>query len=258
MGNELVEDIVNFIDLIEWPDECRVSEEAGVIFEKGLDKLDGYRGHPDVLFDALEIFVATGTCAYGYAGVASVMINASFLQGDEYYEPGLDYAMQWLKKAQELAPDQIEFGCIELNLLLCLNELEKAYSILEQLEKKTSKNYRVCGAAIAYWGEVNDMEKVKYWCSKAKQVANTEEQRELVARILADRYMMSERYEEALVHYEKISQTKTEDPWLWHNMSILYCEVEEFEKARTCNQNALNLMEFGVAREMKEYIDSVL
>ena len=58
--------------------------------------------------------------------------------------------------------------------------------------------------------------------------------------------------------YEHLAQHVTDDPWLWHNLSVAYYQMGEYQKAHEANQSALNLRDFDAARNMTKRLEDLL
>src|SRR5262249_8537169 len=57
-----------------------------------------------------------------------------------------------------------------------------------------------------------------------------------------------ERYEEALATYDLVNQRYPQDPWTWHNKSLLLMSLGRYPEALACSQRALAIMDFHAAR----------
>ncbi|MCP5098113.1 MAG: hypothetical protein GY943_21405, partial [Chloroflexi bacterium] len=58
-------------------------------------------------------------------------------------------------------------------------------------------------------------------------------------------------YELAIKQYYQVTKIDPNDAWAWHNMSVMFTRMQKFEDAHLCNQKALNLMDFGAARQIE-------
>ncbi|MBA3469549.1 MAG: hypothetical protein H0T53_07880, partial [Herpetosiphonaceae bacterium] len=71
------------------------------------------------------------------------------------------------------------------------------------------------------------------------------------------RYALTLGYPDAsIAAYQELAKITPDDPWMWHNMSIIYFEKKQFREALHCNTTALKIMEFGAAytvqRQLKQ------
>ena len=58
--------------------------------------------------------------------------------------------------------------------------------------------------------------------------------------------------------YEYLAQYVTDDPWLWHNLSIAYYQMGEYKKAHEANQQAVDLRDFKAAHDMTKRLENLL
>src|SRR5262245_18551382 len=103
MSATLSEQLNQFINKTNWPQDINMSAQSHSATEQGIDTLNMYRGHPQVLVDALKIFQACGSQAYAAAGCAYALMLAAYESGDSYDPAGLEFSRDWLIKAQDLA-----------------------------------------------------------------------------------------------------------------------------------------------------------
>ena len=80
MSNQIVDLVVNLVEKDELPLRNAFTEEAYTLFEQGNDLLLMYRGHPDILLQALNLFANTQNRAYFYAGASQIVKRASFFK----------------------------------------------------------------------------------------------------------------------------------------------------------------------------------
>jgi hypothetical protein len=90
MSDSLYQDILQVAHRIEWPTNRAIIVGSQSIYEQGLDLLNTYRGHPQVLLEALKIFQAANVLPYALAGLSATL-------GLAYYESGKDFDEEGLK-----------------------------------------------------------------------------------------------------------------------------------------------------------------
>src|SRR5262245_24824924 len=105
---ELVHYIQTEIQQIRWPTNTAITPQSLEQYQAAWEILNSYRGHPDVLLEALDAFAATGSMPLAYGGISGVMRTAAFLSGDDFDRDGLNAAVAWLDKATKLAPDSVD------------------------------------------------------------------------------------------------------------------------------------------------------
>ena len=113
MGRVLLEKLLPALVKMDWPVKLEATELGRKAYEIGLDKADEYQHDAKVLAAALRTFQTGDSRPYAFAGVAYVLVKASREKDGSYAEPGLSSALDWLEKAQEMAPDITDVNMIE-------------------------------------------------------------------------------------------------------------------------------------------------
>lgn len=254
MSETLSEQLNELIHKVEWPRENTLTAESQAIYEQGIDTLNMYRGHPQVLLDALKIFQKCGSQAYAAAGCAYALILSAYESGDNYSVEGLELARTWLIKAQELAPNHVEIDFIEADLYIQLKEYENARLVLDQLDQTTPQHFYVCLSELYYWYAQRQQEQYQTWYDLAlPQATNKTRQICLLSRA-AGFFLAVQEWKKVIGVYRNLAALDPEDPWMWHNLSLAYYHLERYDKAQQANQKALEIMDFPVAREMEQIL----
>jgi tetratricopeptide (TPR) repeat protein len=251
MANEMVEFILKLVERTPMPESTNVTGIARAAYEQARDVQSMYRGHPEILIDALKAYWATGAQAYVYAGIASVLAAASFVQGYEYEEYGLNRALEFLRKAQELGRERPEIEVVEAEIHIAAQRFPRARFILDQLARHSE--FYAAIAEVRYW-EHHDITKATTSFKKAMELAENETRQLWALNTVARVYLRRRINAEALKAFEQIVKIDPGDPWAWHNMSIIHLESKNFSKAEDCNRRALQLMDFEAARRVRTSI----
>ena len=90
-------------------------------------------------------------------------------------------------------------------------------------------------------------------------VAPSEEERFVAyatkAAVLADLGQGdAERLEQAAQAYDQVLAIDPRDPWTWHNKSVVLQQLGRYREALECNIRALEIMDFGVAQDVRKAI----
>jgi tetratricopeptide (TPR) repeat protein len=241
MGEVLVQKMLPAINKMDWPDSPEASELGRRVFEVGLDQADGYQTDPNVLSAALRTFQTSDSRPYAFAGVAFTLLKAAREKDGSYAQVGLDAALEWLEKAQELAPDIFEINMVEPFVYIYYGRFEDARLVLNYLESIDKDQYYILRAEIAYWQEQGKLDEAIHWYSRAVEAAETVPQKLRVKRELGDCYYRFKRYEEAVEVYKEVVPLATDDAALWHTMSLAYWRLGNYEDAAHCNRRALQI-----------------
>src|SRR5690606_17702487 len=89
------------------------------------------------------------------------------------------------------------------------------------------------------------------WNEIAFKNAQNNIQRLFALNSLAGSYLKKNRNNEALGLYREVVKIDPNDPWAWHNMSILYMKGNDYTNAGICNDRALRIMDFDAARQVQ-------
>ncbi len=252
-----------FLDIyqnqVRWPTKTHITQEARATYDQGLSTLDAYRGDPNILLRALKVFISTDCLPYAYAGAAVVLEAASFDSGDKYDEEGLQYALEYLQKAQDLAPDQFEINFLEARIYLSTHEDAKAGTILKYLADNMPSAYPdklyLCRTMMHFWYNMQDRKMYENWYDLGMKVARTGTDRLHLLGMRAGFYgKLKDGQDVALECYQEIVKITPKDPWCWHNMSIIYYKKKQYRQASDCNQRALKIMDFEAARYVERKI----
>jgi tetratricopeptide (TPR) repeat protein len=251
MGQQLVKQLLTVLDKIKWPEVTEATQLGRTAYEVGLEKVDEFRNDPKSLASAITTFQSGQSRPYAFAGVAYTLIRASRESDGSYTEQGLAAALEWLERAQELAPDVLEINIMEAFVYVYSARFDDARLILDYLEAIDATYYYVLVAEIAYWQQQRMIDETVYWYERAISVADTLPRKFRLRNNMADCLLEFGRYQLALRAYVEVQPFAKENPWLWHNMSVAYWHLEEYKEAWRCNKRALALADLPDARLMQ-------
>lgn len=258
MGQTLVEQLLPTLDKLEWPESPDATPLGRQAYQVGLDKADEYKGDPKTLVSAIRIFRTGESRPYAFAGTAYTLLKAAREKDGSYAQNGLDAALVWLERAQEMVPDDIEINMNEAYIYIYGGRFDDARVILDYLEGIDPGDFYVIMAEVAYWQQQGFEDETVAWYKKAIGVADTVPRKMRLRHSLGDCYLDFGRYDEALEIYQEALHFNKKNPWLWHKMSLAYWQQEYYHEAQRCNQQALALEDFPEAREMKEALKQKL
>ncbi|MFZ0544375.1 MAG: tetratricopeptide repeat protein [Candidatus Promineifilaceae bacterium] len=258
MGKVLIEKLLPSLEKMPVPETKEATSQGRQTYEIGLEKVDDFKGDPKALVAALRVFQTCNSQPYIFAGVAYVLLAASKERDDSYAQNGLDAAMEWLEKAQELTPDIISINMIEALIYIYSGRFDDARLVLDYLQGIQRDNDLLLQAEVAYWQRQGKYHEAVEWYQKAIDSADTVPRKLRLRNNLGDCYLEFGHYDEAMEIYQEAIHFAKEDPWLWHNMSIVFFEKEDYKEAAYHNKMALELMDFSEAREMQQVLRSKL
>ncbi len=255
MGQQIIARLLPLLEKVKWPENTAATEQGRHSYLVGLGKVEEFSGDPNQLTAALKTFITGGSQPFAYAGVAYSLIAAA-RENDGSYDPGgLDAAMDWLEKAQDLEPDVLEINMLEALIYIHEGRMEDARTVLDYLHDLSPEYYYLYRIEVAYWQAQGDREKTIHWFEQAAEAGNTVPHRLAMRRQLADYYFEQKMWPEAKNAYQEALHFDSSNAVLWHKISIVHWQLEDFEEAEKCNQQTLRLKDFPAARQLEERIN---
>ena len=243
MGKVLVEKMMPVLQATKWPETIEATQQGRQAYMVGLDKVDQFSEDPKILTSALRTFQSGESRPYALAGVAYVLCLASIEKDGSYSEAGLNVSLEWLEKAQALAPDLLEINMIEAFIYVYSGRYEDARIILDYLEAIDGTDYYVLTAEAAYWFKQRKLDETITWLQRAISEAETVPRKLRLRAKMGDCYLTFGKNENALEVYKEAIHFAKENPSLWHKMSVAYWRLEDYDEAARCNKRALSLRE---------------
>jgi tetratricopeptide (TPR) repeat protein len=251
MGQQLIAKLIPLLEKISWPATEAATEQGRQSFLVGLEKVDAYSGDPNQLTAALKTFVTGGSRPFAYAGVSYILIAAAQEKDGSYDPDGLEAAMDWLEKAQDLEPDVLEINMLEPLIYVHNGRFDDARLVLDFLHELRPADYFLYRIEVAYWQAMNDLEKTVHWFGQAAEAAATVPQRLAMRGQLADFYFGQKMWAEAKAAYQEAIHFDNSNPLIWHKLTIVHWQLEDVDEAEKCNQQTLRLKDFPAARQME-------
>ena len=262
MGRTLISQLLPALQKLEWSGSPHATPAGAVVFRTTIDQVDGYRGDPKVLAAALRTTRTGDSLPYVYAGVAYILLAAagpapagpeSAVESDAYDATGLQAALEWLEKAQEMSPDSVDINIIEPLIYIQGHRYEDARLVLDYLHGEEPDNYYLLRTEMSYWQHAGDHSKALGWNQRALEEAETVPQRLRLKSVAATIHQEAGHREQAMQAYKEALHFDANNAWLCHQISLIHFEQEEFEEAARYNDRALNLQaDFPEAQQLKE------
>jgi tetratricopeptide (TPR) repeat protein len=251
MGKKLVRQLLSAIDKMDWPQNPETTDLGRRAFEVSIDKVDGFKGNPKVLAEALRALQTSDSQPYALAGVAYTLLAAAQGKDDAYAELGLDAAMDWLEKAQAAEPDNVDINVIEALVYVRSGRLDDARLVLDYLQQQDPHSYYLQRAEIEYWRQKNDLEATTAAFEQANELARTVPQRLRLLSQMGDAYLDMGQPEKAVEKYKEAVHFDKENHLLWHKISLIYWQMENYKEAANYNRRALKVKEFPAGKKME-------
>lgn len=260
MGRALLSQMVPALEKLTWTGKPHDTAVGALVYRTVIDQVDGYRGDPNVLGLALRTARTCDSLPYTYAAIAYILLAASGPTGGslhgatkEYDQEGLDLALTWLEKAQELVPDETDINVIEALIYIHGHRLEDARTVLDYLQGEMDATYFLMRAEMTYWQHVGDYEQALQWNRNAFEEATTVPQRLRLKSTAAAIFHEAGETEKALQAYKEALHFDSENAWLCHQISILHYEQDALEEATHFNERALKLQpDLAEAQQLRD------
>ncbi|MCA9933238.1 MAG: hypothetical protein H6662_07445 [Ardenticatenaceae bacterium] len=251
MGKQLLAKLLPSLEKAKWPQNEQATDLGRRTYEIALDNVNTFKDDPKVLAAALRTLQTGDSRPFACAGVAYTLIAASREADGRYATEGLDAAMSWLEKAQETEPDIVDINMVEAFAYIYDGRLDDARLVLDYLQDHDPHSYYLQTAELAYWTACDDLEQIEHWFERAAEEARTVPQRLRLLSHMADAYMKFDRLDDALAKYKEASHFDAENHWLYHHISEIYWQQENYDEASHYNKKALKAQDFPEGRQME-------
>jgi tetratricopeptide (TPR) repeat protein len=243
---------------LPWGEHPRIAsvEEAYPLFNQTVGRVRAVTGDWSALSEPIGIFarLPKPLC---FIGAAEVMHPLSYLRGDLWAPIGLRQGLRFIARAQYHDPEQPDALMIRAKLLTGYNSdlwLRLAEETLEIARRVAPQHPRLPDAEASLLIRRGKLEEALA-CIEAS-LANPPTQEEIHVALTRKARLLDrmKRYEEALATYDLVNERYPQDPWTWHNKSLLLLNLGRYQEALACNERALSIMDFNVARTTGERI----
>jgi tetratricopeptide (TPR) repeat protein len=255
MGKALVAQLLPVLEKMKWAGVEEATPNGAIVFKTAIDQVDSFRGDPKVLATALRTLRTADSLPYAFAGVAYVLLAASAEEDGSYDGDGLDAALHWLERAQDLSPELMDLNVVEPLIYIFGGRLDDARLVLDYLHEQDPYNYYLHRAEMYYWQQAGDLEQAMKWNQQAMEQAETVPQRLRLKSVAARLYLQAGDSDRALQTYKEALHFDPDNAWLCHQISLLHLQREEMAEATQYNERALKIQpDFTPARELREQL----
>lgn len=231
-----------------------VTPAAADAFKQALERANEYRGNPEPLVDALAMAAESGSQPLFCAMMAYVHYHGAFVSNFEYRPEGIAAGWSWLKRGGDPGPAQPEVLVVKAFLEIHGRQTDEAARTLERVKELDPLNYYALTARMDHARATGQHRLVEETYRDALNIALTSTRRAYLHHRMGRYALNHNRYADALAAYQELAKLTPADPWMWHNMSIIYGERGQYEEAARCNAMALRLMDFPAARQTQRWI----
>jgi tetratricopeptide (TPR) repeat protein len=241
---------------LPWGEQPMIAsvEEAYPLFFHTVGRVREVTGRWDALSEPIEVFVGLPK-PLCYVGAAEVTRMFSYLRGTTSAPVGLIQGLRFVEQAQYMHPDQPDALVARINLLTgypgeqWIDLAEETLAILKLVAPRHPRLPDAESNLLIRLNRLNDA----LVCIEQTLANPPTPEEEHVALARKARILDQLKYSaSALAAYDVVNQRYPNDPWAWHNKSLLLISMNRLDEAWACNQRALSLMTFGQALKTRE------
>jgi tetratricopeptide (TPR) repeat protein len=257
-----VEGYARRMALLPWGQRASVpAEDAHALFDHTVAEVRRVRGNWEAFQESATTFLSLPD-PWSRIGGAEITYRLSYLQWRAYAPQGLRFALGQINTVLQEYPLQPDALVMRVKLLAgspARQWLLLAQESLNLLKYCAPKHPRIPDAEASLRIQQGDNVAALECLDRAIAVAPSEEERFVAyatkAAVLADLGQGdAKRLEQAAQAYDQVLAIDPRDPWTWHNKSVVLQQLGRYQEALECNTRALEIMDFGVAQDMRKAI----
>jgi tetratricopeptide (TPR) repeat protein len=222
--------------------------KAEDFYQKGKILCDNYRGDTILLQEALTYFKKAielnKDFVQAYTKIGVIMVNLSYLKGDEYDKESVKEAISWVEKAKEINPNLPDIYYVMARIDFAFNRYDTAEGEIKKAIELDGNN-----SDFYYW--LGRIYSVKKDYDKAIEAFNKAVILEPNSAgnydILGLLYNDLKDYTKSIQMFKKALELESDSPWLWNNYSLPLIGLGRYDEAIEALKNALKIMNFGMA-----------
>jgi tetratricopeptide (TPR) repeat protein len=249
--NDHVENLAKTLAL---PEQTTISPQAEAAFQAALDQANTYRGDPRIFEAVLQAFQQTNCLPLCLAGIAYVHTLGAYQQGEAFDSQGLAMARKWLHQAEQYAPNHPDVLAVRAQIELADLQPDTAQNTLARICEISPDHYLASLTALDVAIRSGQADAFSVALAQAQKLANNNTRRNTVLRRAAWYYMRNGSAKQCIQTMTEIAQLDPNDPWNWHNLSLVHLARYNLLGAWRCNAQALKLMPFEAALAARKQI----
>lgn len=196
-----------------------------------------------------------------YVGAAEVMFRLSYLRGTTYAPVGLRQGVRFTTRAQLHTPLQPDALVIQIKLLAACRYpywQELATKTVALAQRAAPNHPRLANSLMFYHRMRGEYDEALRYADQAISHPPSPEEAQVALSSKSLLLMDLKRYPEGIAACDALLAQNPNDPWCWHNRSIMLARMGNYPEALASSERALSIMEFGAARKQRAAILSKL
>jgi tetratricopeptide (TPR) repeat protein/uncharacterized protein YjeT (DUF2065 family) len=231
-------------------------EEAYPLFNRTVARVREVTGDWSQLSGPIDTFVSLPK-PLCYIGAAEIIMPLSYLHSDIFVPIGLQQGLRFIAQAQYVDPEQPDALVTRIKLLTrypAERWLQLAEETLAALKRIAPTHPRLPDAEGAILLKRGRLKEALECNERMIEHPSSPEEEHVALSARARIFNLMKRPEEAIAAWDVVNERYPNDPWAWHNKSILLRDMGRLEEALECNERALSIMPFEMARRVGKSI----
>lgn len=126
--------------------------------------------------------------------------------------------------------------------------------LLNEPHKKYPPDFHVLSVELWYWYNQGNLTFAEKTYERLKASADTKARQLQAAHQIAGCYRACNDLDKSLMAYREILEIDPQDPWSWHNLSLIQIQKGVLLEAEKSNAKAPMLMDFPAARQTQCFL----
>jgi tetratricopeptide (TPR) repeat protein len=242
---------------LPWGEKPRIpASEVREVFDRTVARTRRVPGDWRMLGEPIDTFVAMPR-PLCFVGAAEVMLRLSYLRGLQNAAVGLRQGLLFAFAAQLESPQQPDALIIQAKLLSGTTSkrwLELAEQTIAMLKQVAPTHPRLPDAEARLHEQRGEYEAALDCVNRTLAHPPSPEELEVALSRKGILLLDLERYSEAVDVYDEALARSPDDPWTWHNRSVVLMSLGRYDEALESNTRALSIMNFGAAHQIRDEI----
>lgn len=252
-----VEQYARDMAAMSWGEYVRIiGPDVRPIFDRTVAQVRRVTGDWNMLDGPIATFAAMPK-PFCYIGAAEIMFRLAFLRNRIWAPVGLRQGLRFLARAQYHEPFQPDLLVIRTKLLAGCAEsrwLSLAEQTLAILKRVAPEHPRIPNAEQLICEQRGRIDDAIACIDRTLAHPPSREEEYIALSNKALLLQQIKRYDDSLALYGQLASLAPNDPWMWHNQSLMLYNLGRYAEALQCNDRALALMQFGVAQDFRQKI----